>query len=234
MSYCVNCGVELHPTARSCPLCQTPVVNPAQPVDTESPRPFPVNREEVPPVSRKELALLISIMLACVAVCCGVLNVFFLQVRVAWSLYVIGAAAMLWLWLVPPLVFRAMPAWIRICVGTLGIEGYLALIAYEWDGWAWYWGLAVPIVLAFGALLLSLWLIYSRKRSVLTSVTCIIGCAGVFLILIECFVDRWLQGRYDPGWSIIAAAVCVSLMIPLLVIRHRPSLRDQIRRRFHL
>ena len=41
MSYCVNCGVELDPTARTCPLCQTPVVNPRQPVDTELPLRFP-------------------------------------------------------------------------------------------------------------------------------------------------------------------------------------------------
>ena len=33
MSYCVNCGVELDPSAGICPLCHTPVVNPGRPVD---------------------------------------------------------------------------------------------------------------------------------------------------------------------------------------------------------
>ena len=28
MSYCVNCGVELTESANSCPLCDTPVINP--------------------------------------------------------------------------------------------------------------------------------------------------------------------------------------------------------------
>ena len=28
MSYCVNCGVELDHTLKSCPLCETPVINP--------------------------------------------------------------------------------------------------------------------------------------------------------------------------------------------------------------
>ena len=41
MSYCVHCGVELDPTAAVCPLCATPVRDPARPVDTVSPRPFP-------------------------------------------------------------------------------------------------------------------------------------------------------------------------------------------------
>ena len=114
MSYCVNCGVELDPTARTCPLCQTPVVNPRQPVDTELPPPFPSRREEVQPVNKLELALLLSAMLGSVAVVCGVLNLFFLNSGRPWSLYVIGAAVMLWIWLVPPLLFRGMPLWVRL------------------------------------------------------------------------------------------------------------------------
>ena len=37
MSYCVNCGVELDKTCSVCPLCNTKVINPNQPVDTVSP-----------------------------------------------------------------------------------------------------------------------------------------------------------------------------------------------------
>ena len=31
MSYCVNCGVELAPSEKRCPLCGVEVVNPAKP-----------------------------------------------------------------------------------------------------------------------------------------------------------------------------------------------------------
>ena len=107
MSYCVNCGVELDSTASFCPLCRTPVVNPRQPVDTGSSPPFPTERREVPPASKAELAILVSSMLASVAVCCGLLNLVLRSGHI-WSLYVIGAAAMLWVWLVPPLLLRTM------------------------------------------------------------------------------------------------------------------------------
>ena len=30
MSYCVNCGVELDASAKECPLCNTPVLNPRE------------------------------------------------------------------------------------------------------------------------------------------------------------------------------------------------------------
>ncbi len=100
MSYCVNCGVELDDTAAFCPLCHTPVHNPNQPVNQTAPKPFPTERKEVPPASKLQVAILLSTILASVAVCCGVLNVF-LRTQRTWSLYVIGAALMIWIWTVP-------------------------------------------------------------------------------------------------------------------------------------
>ena len=61
MSYCVNCGVELHETASRCPLCKTNVNNPNKPVDTQSPTPFPTKETVVEPVSQKEAATLICL-----------------------------------------------------------------------------------------------------------------------------------------------------------------------------
>ena len=94
MSYCVNCGVELDDTARFCPLCHTPVLNPSQPVNISVPPPFPDERGEVPPAVKRDAAILLSSMLVSVAVCCGVLNMFLKPER-TWSVYVIGAAVML-------------------------------------------------------------------------------------------------------------------------------------------
>ena len=89
MPYCVHCGVELDEAASFCPLCHTPVVDPSArcraPGQPEEPPFFPTRRAEVTPVSKQELALLVTAMLACVAVCCGVLNLFLKPER-AWSL----------------------------------------------------------------------------------------------------------------------------------------------------
>ena len=156
MSYCVNCGVELDSTASFCPLCRTPVVNPRQPVDTGSPPPFPTERREVPPASKAELAILVSSMLASVAVCCGLLNLVLRSGHI-WSLYVIGAAAMLWVWLVPPLLLRTMHLYLRLSADVLAVALYVFLISVDLDGSAWYWHLALPIILLLGAALLLLW-----------------------------------------------------------------------------
>ena len=143
MSYCVNCGVELDATASFCPLCHTPVLNPNQPVDEHSPQPFPTERGEVAPVSKRELALLLTAMLASVSVCCGLLNLFLPTDR-TWSLYVIGAALMLWLWLVPPLLLRGMPLVLRLAVDAAAVGVYVFLIAVRSNGMGWYRGAGPP------------------------------------------------------------------------------------------
>lgn len=233
MSYCVHCGVELDKTAAFCPLCRTPVIDPAQPVDRASPAPFPTERSEVPPVSRWELALLISVMLGCVSVCCGALN-FFLRAEHIWSLYVIGAAFMLWIWLVPPLLAQKLALWLQLGLDGLAIAAYVLLVALELDGLGWYVRLALPVILLLGACALFLGLVLRGRRSILSGVVFVIGTAGCFLFGLELFVDQYLFGRWTPGWSLIVLAVCVGLIIPLIVVRRVPSLREEARRRFHM
>lgn len=234
MSYCVNCGVELDRTASECPLCHTPVFNPRQRVDTISPKPFPTERMEVAPASKREVALLLSVMLASVAVCCGVLNLFVRGERM-WSLYLIGGAAMLWLWLVPPLIKRNLPLYTRLLLDVGAVAIYVYLISIDLNGSDWYWGLALPIILLLGAILLLLaMLLRDRRRSILTSVTLVIGSIGVFLVGVEAFVDRYVFKAWNPGWSLVVLTVCLALIIPLIVVRRVPALREEARRRFHL
>ena len=168
MSYCVHCGVELDATASFCPLCHTRVLDPGQPVDTASPKPFPTRRGEVAPAAKQEVALLITAMLASVAVCCGVLNLFLRADRM-WSLYVIGASAMLWLWLVPPLLARGMHLLLRLLLDIAAVALYVYLISVDLNGGDWYLGLAAPIILWGGAILLLLGLVLRvYRRSALT------------------------------------------------------------------
>lgn len=235
MSYCVNCGVELDDTASFCPLCHTPVYNPNQPVDQTSPKPFPTERKEVPPASKRQLAILLSTILASVAVCCGVLN-YFLRTQRTWSLYIIGAAIMLWIWTVPPLLHRKKATFrLQLLADILAIALYISFIAVDLDGWDWYWHLALPIILLLGAVFLFWALtIGKNRRSTISSVTLVIGSIGFFSMGVELFADRFFYSRWTPNWSLIVLAICIILIIPLIVVRRVPSLREEVRRRFHM
>ena len=143
MSYCVNCGVELHAGVKHCPLCGTPVYNPNELRRDESAPFFAPEKEVVAPASRREAALLLSAMLCSVAVCCGVLN-FFLRTSHTWSLYIVGAAVMLWIWLVLPLLAKKMPPWVALPIDVAAVGLYIFFIAVDLDGLVWYRHLVLP------------------------------------------------------------------------------------------
>ena len=194
MSYCVHCGVELDPTAEFCPLCHTPVQNPVQPVDRESPKPFPTERQEVPLAAKWELAVLISAMLASAAVCCGILNIF-LRAGL-WSLYIIGAAVMLWIFLVPPLLYRGLSPVIQLLADVLAVSAYVGAIAWNVGGLSgWYVHIALPIILWLGAELLAVMLPLRRGRSILSTTTILIGAIGVFPLGVEAGMRPIFPGR---------------------------------------
>lgn len=232
MSYCVHCGVELDDTAQSCPLCSTPVQDPLTPRDTTSPRPYSTRYVPVEPPSKTEVALLLSVMLVSVSVACALLNLFFKPQRL-WSLYVVGGAITLWLWLVWPLLVRKTPIWVRLLLDGFAVAVYVFLICLDLSGLRWYLGLALPIILTGTAmaLALSFWL---KGRSLLTTLTILIGAAGVFCLAIEFFVNFYLTCLWRPVWSVVVAAICATIMVILIVIRRVPGLREQARRKFHL
>ena len=60
------------------------------------------------------------------------------------------------------------------------------------------------------------------------------GAAALLALGVEACVDRFLDGAWRPGWSIIVLAVCIGLVIPLCVFRCVPTLREELRRRFSL
>ena len=130
MSYCVNCGVELDPSAKTCPLCGTPAWHP----ELDAPPYFPANSAAVQPASRREAAILLTAMLVSVSLCCGLLNLF-LPTNRPWSLYVIGAAVMLWVWFTLPMVLRRLPPMWRPLASMSGSSPSTWAAAAGSGGW---------------------------------------------------------------------------------------------------
>ena len=89
MSYCVNCGVELEKSLQECPLCHTPVINPVEQNKALPPSPYPTNKGQVEVVKRKDLGILLSVVLSATSITCLLLNLLVFDSSL-WSLAVIG------------------------------------------------------------------------------------------------------------------------------------------------
>ncbi len=234
MPYCVHCGVELEPAAKACPLCHTPVIDPNQLQLPASSPFFPTRKPEIKPVSRLELAILVSVMFLSAGGACALLNLF-LRPDVAWSLYIVAALVTLWIWFVPPLILPRIPGYVQLPLDVFAVGLYIFLVSLGIDGIDWFFDLAFPIILCAGVIAFVLsYLLRDHRVSVLSSITIDLVAIGLFFMCVEYFGDCYFFGEWQPGWALILFTICIALVIPLVVIRRVPSLREEARRRFHL
>ena len=133
MSYCVNCGVELDASARECPLCNTPVINPKELEKMAmAQRPFPTEQGQVETVKRKDLGILVSMVVLATAVTCGILNALTFQESL-WSLAVIGACIILWVIMIPAVIYTKQPVYVSLLYDGGAVALYLFMLSYLTD-----------------------------------------------------------------------------------------------------
>lgn len=233
MSYCVNCGVELHDTCSVCPLCNTEVHNPVQEVNRKAPAPFPVQRGDASPVQQTDVMILISIILAVTAGVCGLLNLLIFQ-STSWSLYVIGGCALLWI-LFLPVFFQKLSPYLSLFLDGSGIIMYFGIISWLHPGHGWFLHLAFPLtVLATGLVLLFVVCVRLIHASILSCAALVMGEIAVFTVTVEVLIDFFRQTSVGITWSAIVLTCCIIIDAALITIIRRARLREEVRRRMHI
>ncbi len=233
MSYCVNCGVELHKTCEVCPLCNTKVCHPEQEADRLSPPPYPDQKGDMDPVQRSDMTILLSVVLAVTAVICGLLNLFVFY-GTYWSLYVIGGCVLLWIFCLPVFFFR-IRVYISLLMDGLGIALYFGMIALLHPGNGWYPALALPlVVLATGLILLLAVYVKKMHASVLSGSVLVLSEVSVFTVSVELLIDGFLGTPFGITWSAVVLTCCVVIDAALITIIRRSRLREEVRRRMHI
>jgi len=237
MSYCVNCGVELDPSMKRCPLCNTPVWHPEteenKPEDKKTP-PYPPEKGDVRFVKHTGIAVLITVFAGSTSVGCGLLNLF-LFTEVRWSLFIIGACVMLWLLCIPLMTYQKVPMVLILFLDGVGIAIYCGIIAAYMRGWEWYLGLALPII-ALGTLLLILLTILRHRvsSSILYNAINVALAIGVYCNGIDLIICHYMTGKLAISWSAIVMTCCLIMAASFLTIMRVTRLREELRRRMHL
>ncbi len=233
MSYCVNCGVELDGSLKECPLCHTFVYNPKEFGKEKQDSPFPAERGEVEKVKKKDLGILLSVVLVAIGVTCGVLNLLVFSGS-SWSLLVIGACLCFWVLFVPLIIYQDLSVYSTLFFDGLAVGIYLYLITFMTHSDAWFYGLAIPIMLVT-VLVAELFALCVKKLPVTFLTTClyVFTAIGVLCLLYEIMIDRYLWEHVELMWSAVVLTVCVVIDITLITMLSRRRLRDAVRRRFH-
>lgn len=234
MSYCVNCGVELDKTAKQCPLCNTPVLNPTQPIDNKSPKPFPTQQGQVDTIKHTDTAVLLSVVLTSTSIACGLLNATVFQQNL-WSLYIIGACIILWIFFIPAFIYTKLPIYITVFLDGIAVAFYVGIIAYQFNGRKWYLELAIPII-SLLTLLVLIYVFYIRhfSTSILSKAVIIFGSIGILNVGIDLLIHHFIETVFRISWSAIVLTCVVIIIASLLTIITRSRLREAVRRRMHI
>lgn len=247
MSYCVNCGVELDPSLTECPLCNTPVINPREMAGGRESgndsrkgndgrgnlSPFPEEKGQVEVVKRKDVAILLTTVAVATAVVCGLLNLLVFS-AVPWSLAIIGGCVLLWVILIPVVIYTRQPVYTSVLLDGIAMALYLYLLTYLTGGKEWFWGLGLPIVVLVTVIVeLMAACLRLFPRSFLTTALYVFTALAILCLGLEYMIDRFLKNEFGFRWSAIVATVCVIVDITIITLLSRRRLRNAVRRRLH-
>lgn len=233
MSYCVNCGVELDATAKMCPLCNTPVINPKAIKNDAAIPPFPKEKDQVEEIQRADFGWLVSMFCLATAVTCGLLNWLVFK-QSLWSLAVIGACVLLWVMLVPAVIYHKWSPYPYVLMDGAALVLYLYLIARMTDRYEWLSGLGIPLVICT-TVVVELFTLAVRRflKGILARGLYFFTALAILCVGYEVIIDRFREIPIRLGWSAVVLTICVIVDIAIITMLSRRRLRNEVRRRLH-
>lgn len=233
MSYCVNCGVELDASLKSCPLCHTPVINPAELKKAQPDFPYPQEKGQVEAVKRKDLGILITVVLSATALSCGLLNLLVFT-KNNWSLLIIGICILLFVFSFPAVIYTKLSIYLSLLFDGIAIGVYLYMITYLTPSRRWFWELAIPIVLLI-TILVEIFTFFLRRLPIciISTALYIFAEAAILCVGIELFVRRFTKSPLRLSWSAVVLTACGIIVVALVTILSKRRLRDAVQRRLH-
>jgi len=235
MSYCVNCGVELDDSAKTCALCSTPVINPNASVSPEDAvDPFPVRMVIPAGVRRRYAAFIASMVFLIPNIVCLVINLLF-NFGYLWANYINATSAIIWLLFVFPFLLRKPKSYIIIPVDAIGVILYTAVFYSIQHGEGWLFKLAIPLILVVFTFVFSVveW-IKHKHLDWPVLVTSILVQVSVLSFAIELLFRYYYSLRLLPVVSIIVSACCLALIAFFISVKSNKRLRAWLSRKFFI
>ena len=228
--YCVYCGVKLQDGAKECPLCHTPVMSVPMP-ESESRSLYSDRLPEAEKRSGRALAVwLVTSVMA--AVCLGCL-IFCLRTAgtFSWSGYVLMGAALIWVLLLFPLLFRRFRPMIFLPVDFACLAGFLLYICLK-NGENWFLSFAFPVTGIAGILtLLGVAIFRYIRQGRLRLLGLYLVLIGTSFMLIE-FFQHITFGTPMWVWSLYCVCGFGALGLYLFIATLIPPLHAHLRKTF--
>lgn len=232
MSYCVNCGVELEKGCPSCPLCDTPVINPKE-MKTNAEKPvYPENISIPKSLSKKYWVFIFSLVLLIPNLVLIILNALIFDSGVV--KYIVGGFIVAWIWFLFPLLWKKPIPVILLAIDAIALLTYLDLYKIYGDDNGWFNSIVLPVVIALWAIcnLFIFWLKKPRSKALIS--IAVLGAVSVMSFVIEICMNMFYNGKLQVVVSIVVTACSVSLMILFVFIEKSRRFKAWAERKFFM
>ena len=228
--YCVNCGVKLADTEKTCPLCGVVAYHPDLPRQDAEPL-YPAQKYPDPKVSPKGAKIIVTtlfIIPLLITLLCDVQ----LHHRVTWSGYVIGGLIVGYVMVVLPWWFnKPNPAMFLPCTFA-AIALYLLYISLYTKGY-WFLSFALPVTCGVALIVTAVAvLLRYLRRGILYTLGGAGIATGLFILLIEFLAYITFERVNFLGWSFYPMIVFVLLGGMLIFLAICRPARESMERRF--
>lgn len=234
MAYCVHCGVKLGESEKRCPLCMTPVFDPAEPRNPSVPRAYPVRTPEQELKRNKRfLLILAAVMLAAPALLCLMIDLM-ITGKMTWSGYASGALMMLFISAAAPLLASKWQGFWTGIAAFLSLNGYLFLVERLSDSGGWFLPIALPALILCAVMLLGIAFLY--RGHYLNRLTLLAACfiaAALESVGVEWLLSLAAGKEIWFVWSPFVMAPCLFIAVALFFINYNRAVREEVRRRVH-
>ena len=232
MSYCVNCGVELSESEKYCPLCNVEVTNPKSPWKEPADRPYPKYLDSfMKRIDRRYFATLAGLSLMIPIIITIIIDLFSGN-GLTWSAYVVGALALLYIFIAIPMFFKHYHTVIFLSINCAAVLLYLFFIE-RMNGGSWFMGKGMPITIVASVCIVVLALIFTKKQhfGFFNKMALILLASGVFVLSIEFILSLARIGGITLDWSYYVFVPCAILSAMSFILEHRKNFKEKIRRR---
>ena len=230
--YCVKCGVELHDSEKTCPLCGTAVYHPELHQSDVTP-PYPAYTKPQMRISHRGVMFLVTVLYAMLIVQLLICD-YSISGGFIWSLYAAGGLLLAYVIALLPLWFRRPNPVIFIPCDFVAVGLYLLFINLMTHG-KWFLSFAFPVVGIAGLLVTAVIALvrYVRRGYFFIFGGAIVACGG-YLVLLEFFLYITFHLRSMFLWSLYPLIGCSAAGLALIVIGICRPLRESLTKKFFL
>ena len=226
--YCINCGVKLADTEKTCPLCGTVVYHPDIKQGPATPL-FPAGRIPKPNTNSKAVnGILIILFMIPILVC--FLADFLTNGHINWFGFAAGGVILTYLFFALPLWFKNPNPVIFVPCDFAAVIVFLLYIDLATGG-RWFMSFAFPVVGAIALIICAMvTLLYYLKRGHLYVWGGATMAWGGLMMLIE-FLLHVTFGLPFSGWSVYPLIVLLLLGGLLIYLAIDKSAREALERK---